>query len=78
MSSAERTRGWRRRKDAEKRSKRVVFTKKYLDQIVRDGRITAEGVEDPEELGEMIEEDHYCQEHGTFRRGSIVTSTVTG
>ena len=74
-SAAERMRDryWRRKE--QKRSLRVNLTKEYLDQIVRDGRIKAEDLDNPEILGAEIEEDYYCQKRGTFRPGPIV---VTG
>ena len=74
-TSTVRVRRHRARDKAKKRSLRVVFTKRYLDQLVSDGRIKAEELDDPEEFGAVIEEDYYCQKHGTFRPGPIV---VTG
>ena len=82
-SAAERARDlyWRRKK--KKQSLRVVFTKRYLDDLVSDGagRITAEDLKDPEKLGAEIEEDYFCQKYGVFRPGPIVvtgTSTNSG
>ena len=77
MSAAERQRRYYHRKKAKKLSKRLNFTKEYLDQLVRDGRIRAEELGDPEKLAECIEEDYYCQKHGTFRPGALVATGTT-
>ncbi len=77
-SAAERVRRHYWRDKAKKRSLRVDLTKEYLDQIVRDGRIKAEDLDNPEILGAEIEEDYYCQKRGTFRPGAIcATGTAT-
>ena len=66
---------WRGKK--RKRSMRGDFTVEYLDQLVSDGRIRAEELGDPEKLAECIEEDYYCQKHGTFRPGALVATGTT-
>ena len=73
-SAAERMRKRYWRGKAKKQSLRINLTKEYLDQIVRDGRIKAEDLDNPEILGAEIEEDYYCQKRGTFRPGAICTT----
>ena len=78
-SAAERKRYERRLKVEQKQNLRVVFTKRYLDDLVSDGdgRITAKDLEDPEKLGAEIEEDYFCQKRGVFQPGPIC-ATVAG
>ena len=77
VSPAERVRRHYWRDKGKKRSLRVDLTKEYLDQLVSDGRIKAEDLDNPAILGAEIEEDYYCQKHGTFRPGPLVTGTAT-
>lgn len=76
-SPAERQRRSRARKKKGVKMLRAVFTKRYLDDLVSDGdgRIALEDLDNPDILGGEIEEDYYCQKHGTFQPGPIV---VTG
>ena len=79
MSAAERQRRCRARKKEGVKMLYTVYTKRYLDDLVSDGdgRIAAKELGNPRKLGECIEEDYYCQKHGTFRPGAIVTGTAT-
>ena len=79
MSAAERKRRERDQKKNGEKMLRVIFTNKYLDDIVSDGagRIMAKDLNDPKKLGAEIEEDYFCQKYGEFRSGPITTGTAT-
>ena len=70
-------RDWRRRQREKKRSLRTNYTDEFLDQLVSDGRIRAEELDDPDILGAVIEDIYDCQRRGTFRAGAICATGRT-
>ncbi len=65
-----------RREKTQKRSLRVDLSESYLDDLVNDGWITAEELDDPDVLGAALEDRDDCQKRGTFRPGPIAAATT--
>ncbi len=59
-----------------KRSLRVDLSETYLDNLVSDGWITAEELDDPGILGAAMEDRDDCQKRGTFQPGPIAAETT--
>ena len=74
-SAAKRMRDRYWRCKTQKQSLRTDYTKEYLAELVNDGWITADDLNDPGKLGAAIEDRDDTQKRGTFQAGPIV---VTG
>ena len=78
-SAAKWMRDWRRRQREKKRSLRTNYTDEFLNQLVSDGRIRAEELDDPDILGAVLEDICDTKQRGNFEAGPIcATGTATG